>query len=247
MYSQDRQDFNLPPARAAVKKWHQSFWGRAIIAFLAVFFTLFVALAIYVGQVVILLRAGELTTDQLFGQSGQTAAERVKSLYGPNDPYFGKKDAKAVIVEFGDFECPACQAEYPVVKEILKNYGDKILFVFRDFPLIASHPNSLLAAVAGHCAWEQGKFWEMHDKIFEIKDLSAAALQTYGRQIGLNPSQFSACLRSDKYLKEIETDLNEGYSAGVRATPTFFVNGVKVAGALDLMTFEKIIIEALSR
>ena len=77
MYSQDRQDFNLPPARAAVKKWHQSFWGRAIIAFLAVFFTLFVALAIYVGQVVILLRAGELTTDQLFGQSGQTAAERV--------------------------------------------------------------------------------------------------------------------------------------------------------------------------
>ena len=167
--------------------------------------------------------------------------------YYPIPKTRGPDNAPVKLVEYSDFECPACQAEYPVVKEILKNYGDKILFVFRDFPLIASHPNSLLAAVAGHCAWEQGKFWEMHDKIFEIKDLSAAALQTYGRQIGLNPSQFSACLRSDKYLKEIETDLNEGYSAGVRATPTFFVNGVKVAGALDLMTFEKIIIEALSR
>lgn len=244
MYS---QDFKVPLGLPASKKWHQRWWGKAIIVFLGVFFTLLVALIFYVGKVAILLRGGQLSADQLFGGESRIFTSQAGSLVGADDPYFGKKDAKVVIVEFADFECSACQQEYPVVKEVLRSYGDKILFVFRDWPLTVDHPNALIAAVAGHCAGEQGQFWEMHDKIFSEKDLSLAALKIYGVQIGLNTAQFNACLQSEKYLKEIETDLAEGYQTGVRATPTFFINGVKVAGAIPLMTFEKIITAELSR
>ena len=263
MYSQN-DSFNVPastrvergkPASSSAasfktrRKWHQRWWGRLILIFLVIFFVLLIALGFYVGRVVVLLRTGQLTPAQLFG--GDFSAGQLQSLptlATADDPSLGPKDAKVVMVEFSDFQCPFCRQAMPVIKEILKDYGDQILFVYRDFPITETHPQAVLAALAGECAHEQGNFWAMHDKIFENQDqISEVNLKIWAIQIGLNSLQFGNCLSSGKYLSEIEQDFQEGVAAGVAATPTFFINGQAVRGALPLATFEQIIIAELSR
>jgi len=253
MYRQD-SSFTMPPPSKAKqlinrKKWHKQWWGRLIIGFLVIFFVLLIAMAFYVGKLVILLRSGQITPQQLLSNnvpSGQ--ASNLPTLVTSDDPSFGPRDAQVVIVEFSDFQCSFCQQVQPVIKEILKNYGDKVLFIYRDFPLLDDHPQALLAAMAAECAHEQGQFWEMHDKIFDNQnEIIDTNLKTYAVQIGLNSIQFNDCLGSGKYLEEIENDLLDGYNVGVQATPTFFINGVKVAGAIPLNIFEQIIISELSQ
>ncbi len=253
MYS-DNTSFTVPPSvesQAGLKlkkRWYQRFWGRLIIIFLALFFTLLIAMGFYVGKVVSLLRSGQLTPQQLFGQDLVPESGGANNLATTDDPSLGSREAKVVIIEFGDFECPACGQVRPVIDEILKDYGDKILFIWRDFPLVNDHPESLIAALAGECAHEQGKFWEMHDKIFtDQANITEENLKIYAVQIGLNSQQFNSCFLSAKYLKEVEEDLQAGYAAGARATPTFFINGEKVAGALPLNMFEQIITTILSQ
>jgi protein-disulfide isomerase len=255
----DSQDvyFSTPPRPELPreKRWYQRWWGRLIIGFLAVFVALSVAVGFYVGKVAILLRSGKITTGQLFGQPvSQSSLINTSELIAAGDPHFGPANAKVVIIEFADFQCPACQQAYPVVKQILKDYGDKVLFIFRDFPAVADHPEALLAAMAGECANEQGKFFEMHDKIFSQPDkLDEATFKTYAVQIGLNSIAFNNCMllcisqTGGKCQKDIETDLTDGLAANVNATPTFFIDGVKLPGAIPLETFQQIIISELSR
>lgn len=252
MYS-NNESFIVPESSQTrsniTKKWYQRWWGRLIIGFLVIFFAMLIAMGFYVGRMVILLRSGQVTPEQLFGDDFSSRQNRnLPTLATTDDPSLGPRDAKVVVVEFSDFQCPFCQQAQPVVKELLKNYGDQILFIYRDFPLINDHPQALSAAIAGECAHEQGKFWEMHDKIFANQDnISKTDLKIYAVQIGLNNIQFGTCLDSDKYLAEIEQDFNDGLNAGVNSTPTFIINGVKVAGAIPLNTFEQIIISELSR
>lgn len=252
MYS-DNDSFTTPPSSQprlrTAKKWYQRWWGRTIIVFSVIFLTLLVAFIFYVGKMALLLKSGEITPQELFG--GEPTSQQVgdlNTLATFDDPSLGPRDAKIVIVEFSDFQCPFCNEAKPVIKEVLKNYGDQILFIYRDFPLVDIHPQALLAAMAGECAHEQGKFWEMHDRIFENQDeITQANLKIHAVAIGLNNIQFDNCLASGKYLKEIEEDLRDGLAAGVGATPTFFINGVKVAGVIPLTTFEQIIFSELNR
>jgi protein-disulfide isomerase len=251
MYSENEY-FDTPAAQEAKmpagKRWYQRWWGQLIIIFAAIFLTLFTAVAIYVGKVAILLRSGQVTTEQLFGQGAPALAAANANLFREDDPQKGPFNAKVVIVEFADFTCPACKEDFLVVKKLIDDYGSQVLFVFRDFPLVNDRPLSLIAAVAGNCALEQGKFWEMHDLLFSTNvDLTEEILKTYAIRIGLNSIQFGSCLTSEKYLAEIEQDLKEGYDAGARATPTFFINGTKVEGALPFAVFEKIITTELSK
>lgn len=254
MYSQNQDTFFVKPksfqkSKRLGKRWYQQWWGILIIIFLTLILILVIALSLYVGKLVILLRSGEISPAQLFGSDSSLAPSTQFSDLAPtSSPSFGRRDAKVVIVEFGDFQCSACKKVQPVVKEILKDYGDKVLFIFRDFPAVADHPQALIAALAAECAHEQGGFWPMHDKIFEgPENITEAGLKNYAVQIGLSSVQFNTCFQTGKYLKEIENDLEEGIAAGVRSTPTFFINGVMVAGAIPLATFEKIIIFELSR
>lgn len=252
MYSQN-PNFDVPSSIKVnpeqKKRWYKHWWGKLIIVFFAIFFAVLIAMLIYVGRVVTLLRSGQIAPENLFGGDfSPNQLSNLETLATDDDPSLGPRDAKVVIVEFGDFQCPFCKQAMPVVKEILKDYGDKILFIYRDFPLIDVHPQALIAAVAGECADEQGKFWEMHDKIFDNQaEINEFNLKTYAAQIGLNNVQFGECYASGKYLKEIEEDLVAGYEAGVRATPTFFINGSMVAGVIPLSTFEQIILYELSR
>lgn len=168
-------------------------------------------------------------------------------LYGQGEPHVGDISAKARIVEFGDFECPYCEQSFSIVREILQQYQGRIYFVFRDFPLTDIHPHALPAAEAAACAAEQGKFWEMHDKLFINQDnLEEADLRKYAQAIGLNATQFSSCFKANKYLPEINQDIDDGIGFGVRATPTFFINGYKIEGVIPKDLFRQLIDKALA-
>lgn len=159
-----------------------------------------------------------------------------------DDPYLGSKDAKVIIIEFSDFECPACKRAEPVVKQVLSYYGDRILFVYRDFPIYQAHPFAQRAAEAANCAFEQGKYWEMHDLLVENQDaLDVSSMKRYAREIGLDGENFDSCLDSRKYQQEVEKDANDGVAAGVRGTPTFFINGKQFTGGRSFEEFRKII------
>ena len=239
----------------ALKKWHRRWWGRLIIIFLTIFLILVIAVGFYIGKTSYLLRTGKITPQQLLGsdapdntvgQVGQVGG--FETMATINDPSVGPKDAKVIIVAFSDFTCSACRQAFPVIEQLRKDYSDQVRFVYRDMPNTFDRPESLSVAMAGQCAHEQGKFWKMHDKIFSGAELiTEADLKTYAIQIGLNSMQFGACLQSGKYIEEIENDLEQGIAAGVEATPTFFINGVRIEGALSLDVFQTIIVAGLNQ
>lgn len=154
------------------------------------------------------------------------------------NPAKGNSSSKIVIIEFSDFQCPACKAALPVIDAVLNSYD--IAFYYRNFPL-PIHENSMIAAEAAECANEQGKFWQYHDILFQNQErLGKESLKIYAGQLGLDTTQFSGCLDSHKYRSEIEKDFQDGKRLGVGGTPTFFINKRKVEGA-SLSVFESII------
>ena len=145
------------------------------------------------------------------------------------NPVKGNPDAENVIIEFSDFQCPACKIAEPIIEEILLN--NNVAFYYRNFPL-PMHKNSFIAAEAAQCANEQGQFWEYHDILFENQErLEKENLKSYAKELGLNQEQFDSCFDSEKYKDEINLDTSDGKDLGIRGTPTFFVNGKIVFGA----------------
>lgn len=151
-----------------------------------------------------------------------------------NDPVMGDATAPVTIVEFSDYQCPFCGRFYEQTLTQLKDEyikTGKAKLVFRDFPL-SFHPEAQKAAEAAECAGKQGKYWEMHDKLFENQaDLSVANEKKWAKELGLNSADFDACLDSGETADEVSADSAAGSSAGVSGTPTFFINGQKVVGA----------------
>lgn len=166
-----------------------------------------------------------------------------------DDPAKGSATAPVTIIEFSDFECPFCARFYSqTLSQIEKNYIEtgKVKFVYRDFPL-SFHPNAQKAAEAAECADEQGKFWELHDKIFDNQQAIAVSnLKQYAQEIGLNTAQFNSCLDSGQMVSEVKKDFQDGQSYGVTGTPGFFINGIPVSGAQPYSVFEGIIEQELN-
>lgn len=154
----------------------------------------------------------------------------------PSNHVYGKADSTVTLVEYGDFECPACAAYFPIVQQVKANYEDKIAFQFRHFPLVQIHPNAMIAARAAEAAGKQDKFWEMHDLLYQqqstwAKSQNASAIfEDYATQLGLNVDQFKADVAAQATLDTINADVREGQAAGVSATPTFVLNGKKLEG-----------------
>lgn len=152
----------------------------------------------------------------------------LKTAVGKDDHKLGNPNASKVLVEYGDYQCSHCGIAFPHINRLLDNYGDEILFVFRNFPLQESHPAAMMAALAAEAAGKQGKFWEMHDMIFEHQDsLSADTLITLAEKLHLDMEQFSNDWRSQELLKRVEGDFESGLRSGVNGTPTFFLNGAR--------------------
>ncbi|MGH9362118.1 MAG: thioredoxin domain-containing protein, partial [Thermoanaerobaculia bacterium] len=162
-------------------------------------------------------------------------------------PAKGPDSAPVTIVEFSDFQCPYCARLAPTLDQVVANYGDKVRLVFRQFPL-DMHPDARKAAEAALCANEQGKFWQLHDAMFQNQQqLAVDALKTKATELGLNGEQFNACLDSGKYGQQVTTDLQAGSQAGVSGTPALFVNGRFINGAVPYEEIAKVINDELKR
>jgi protein-disulfide isomerase len=162
----------------------------------------------------------------------------------------GKAGGKVTLVEFGDFQCPACGAYEPLVRKVLSDNKDTLQIVFRHFPLTQIHPNALLAAKASEAAGLQGKFWEMHDMIYDRQVDWSGAMNArdlfviYATNIGLDTKKFGDDLNSKVIEEKIQAEYKEGTRLGVQGTPTFFVNGKKIENPQSIEAFNKIIQDA---
>ncbi len=162
-------------------------------------------------------------------------------------PGFGPKDAKVTVVEYSDFECPFCSRAADAVNELKKKYGDKVRFVFRQYPL-PMHKNAQLAAEASLAADAQGKFWQMHDLLFaNQRELDRASLEKYAAQIGLDMDKFKKALDDRSYKDEVEADMKLGGEIGVSGTPTMIVGTQRVQNPTDAAAVSSLIDEQLSR
>jgi protein-disulfide isomerase/copper chaperone CopZ len=146
----------------------------------------------------------------------------------------GDFNAPITLVEFSDFECPFCARHYPTLNRILDEYKGKVRLVYKHFPLSSIHPNAQKAAEASECAAEQGKFWEYHDKLFENQrsGFSVEKFKQWAKELGLDTTKFNDCLDSGKYAQKVKDDFQEGLQKGVSGTPSVFVNGELIVGAV---------------
>jgi protein-disulfide isomerase len=165
-----------------------------------------------------------------------------------SDPTLGPAAAPVTLVEFSDFQCPFCQRVEPTLKRLRETYGDKLRIVWKDFPLTQIHPQAFKAGEAGHCAGEQGKYWEYHDRLFENQQsLQPADLKKHAADQGLDAAKFAACLDSSKYGERVRDGVSAGTLLGVNSTPTIFVNGRRLSGAQPYDVFVAVIDEELAR
>ena len=184
--------------------------------------------------------------------AGLKAKYGVKTLLGPlrvkvdpgAGPVRGPADAAVVIVEFSDFECPYCRTLSRTLADVVKQYDGKVRLVFRQFPLEAIHRNAMKAAEASVCASDQGKFWEMHDRLF-VGSLAEADLLAKAADAGLQAEAFKACLSSGKAADRVRADMKAASTLGVSSTPTFFINGRPMVGAVPQAEIARVVDEEL--
>jgi protein-disulfide isomerase len=164
------------------------------------------------------------------------------------EPFKGSEKARVTIVKFEDFQCPFCKQVQPTFNDLLSRYNGQVKLVHKDLPLQSLHPQARQAAEAARCAYEQGKFWEYHDKLYaNSPKASTDNLKSYAKEVGLNVDSFDRCFASGKYKAIVQQDLNEGAQLGLSGTPTFFINGREISGNQPLEAFEAIIDEELAR
>ena len=175
-------------------------------------------------------------------------APRHEVALAATDPSTGAASAPVTIVEFSDFQCPYCRQVAPTLKQIRDKYGDRVRVVWKDFPLTQIHPQAFKAGEAGHCAAEQGKFWEYHDRLFANQEaLQPTDLKRHAADLGLDRAKFDACLDSSKYGDRVREGVAQGSRLGVNSTPTMYVNGRLVSGAQPYEVIAAVIEEELSR
>lgn len=157
----------------------------------------------------------------------------------------GPKDAPVKVIEFADYECPYCQKVAPDLKKLQAEFGDKVAFTYRDFPL-PMHARAEKAAEAARCAGEQGKFWEFHDELFQSKELDFDQLKVHAQSLHLDTARFEKCLDSGDEAAAVNSDRKEGVRLGLTGTPSFFINGHFMSGAVDYATLRQIVQQQLT-
>jgi len=199
-------------------------------------------------------------------QTGQTSVQNqptARATVPPtadDDTFLGPADAPVTIIEFSDFQCPFCKRfRDQTLDQILQTYEGRVRLVYRDFPLTSIHLWAEVAAEAGECADEQGKFWPYHDLTFANQttlnqqlqarglDGVLGSLKGYAAQLGLDTAAFNDCVDSGKYTQEVQKDYDDGLAAGVTGTPAFYINGRQVIGAQPFASFQAAIDAALQQ
>lgn len=170
------------------------------------------------------------------------------AIVSPSAVSIGPKDARVTVVEFLDFQCPFCRAAHPTFLRLLQEYqGQSVRFVFRHFPIVSIHPQALPAAHASLCAHEQGQFLPYHNLLYSRQDeISPPGLVTFAREINLDLQQFNSCLAEKRYKNLIREDVRAALDLGIEGTPTWFVNDIRLVGALPYETFKSVIEKELN-
>lgn len=169
----------------------------------------------------------------ILGARSSTSSSTIPAVTA-SDHVSGPLTAKAVLIEYSDFQCPACGAYAPIVRQVKQQYGDKLALVYREFPLRQTHKYAQLAAQAGEAAAQQGKFWEYHDLLFERQASWPQAMNVkqtlvdYAKELGLDETKFSADFDSQAVKDRINIDVASGTAAKIPGTPTFFLNGQRI-------------------
>ena len=184
--------------------------------------------------------------------SGDEIALQLVDLSEPVDPTVdhvrGPDDAVVTLVEYGDFECPHCGQAEPAVRQLLRTYDDDVRFVFRHLPLADVHEHAMIAAEAAEAAGEQGKFWEMHDRLLTHQDqLTMPDLQSHAKALGLDVQRFTEDLQSRRFTLRVMRDMESADQSGVAGTPTFFINGHRLYGAYDLVSLRAALLREAGR
>lgn len=232
---------------------------RGLVATIATLVVL-VLLGVFVVRVVYyanLIRSGEFDPSSLSFTTAYTVSRALASepvedgvfdLETTDDPSLGSNSAQVTIVEFADFGCPYSQESSFVIRELALAYPEDVRFIYRDFPLSDIHPIAQKAAEAGECAQDQGKFWEYHDKLYQNQNgLTQDRLVEFAAELNMNVYQFETCLDSGRYADEVIEDYQAGVESGVRGTPTFFINGNRIAGAIPKDILDAVIQSVLNR
>jgi protein-disulfide isomerase len=186
-----------------------------------------------------------LFTYYFYAMSKRGAVSTATVEVSDTDHVRGAVGAKATLVEFGDFQCPACGAYEPLVRKVLADHKDTLAVVFRHFPLTQIHQNALLAAKASEAAGLQGKFWEMHDMLYDKQGEWSATLNardfmiSYAKVLKLDTQKFSTDLGSDAIEKKVLAEYQEGVKLGLMGTPTFFLNGKQLTDIKSAQDFEQ--------
>jgi protein-disulfide isomerase len=158
----------------------------------------------------------------------------------------GNEHATLVLIEYGDYECPHCGAAYPIIKQLQEHFGEKLLFIFRNFPLAEIHPHALAAAYVAEAAALQQKFWPVHDLIFENQQtLSAPHLLTFAETAGADIKKLAHDMNNTLIMEKVENDMEGGARSGVNGTPTFFINGKRHDGYYEYEVLKAAIEELL--
>ena len=172
----------------------------------------------------------------------------LKNPVGSEDHIQGDEDAPFTLVEYGDYECPHCGAAHPVIKRVERHFGKRLRFAFRNFPLTQIHANAQSAAETAEFAANEGKFWEMHDLLFENQErLGNDLYDELAAQLDLDAVRLQEALEKGAYTRRVRNDFTGGVRSGVNGTPTFFINGQRHNGPADFDHLVKAIEAAITR
>lgn len=189
----------------------------------------------------------------LVSESGSSPEEKSTALtVTEKDWTYGNKDSKVVVVEYLDFQCPACARVYPMTEKIKDEYKDRVLFVVRNFPL-PNHSNGLISAKFVEASGKQGKYWEMYKLMYERQENwseskdPASIFQSYAKELKLDISKLNVDINSEEIKNKIETDISTAKIVGVNETPTFYLNGSSMKTPSDLTSFKKLLDDELKK
>ncbi len=209
------------------------------------FWIILAVVIVGLGALFVITKPKENTAANFTGDAKQVQAD---------DHVRNGRDKKVTLIEYGDFQCPSCGAYYPIVKSLEEQFGEQVTFVFRHYPIISIHPNAFSAARAAEAAGNQGKFFEMHDKLYESQNYwgqasanQQALFEDYAKALGLDMVKFKADYVSESVADRINRDVSSAKQFNITGTPTFILNGNKIENPANLEAFTKVLNEAITK
>lgn len=220
------------------KSWYKKWWVIVLFIIATLMLIVIIASCFYIANEIKKIKSSGLMNSPVFNSEKYTEQKK-KQVEGENNYWTGAAKPRITIVEFVDFSCPLCKNSFTKIREVSLKYKKNVKIIFRDYPM---YEHSMDLAMAARCAGEQGLFWIMHDKLFQNQGITEKTrLLELTNQIGADVNRFNNCFTNKEYLKQIQKDFADAEKLEVAGTPTWFINGQKIAGDIPYGLFIQII------